>query len=375
MQPSGAQTTAPPAFRAGALARIVAAHTPKPVAPPDHSVTLTQGWARALRLAAGPHPALGLSIQQASAGICDALPEAVAALPETGILVALEGADGARGLIALSHGLLDALIEVQATGRVDAQDIAPRPVTRIDEMLARDFLDMALAGFAREAQVPKPTWPERMQYGGVVSDRTRVSLLLPEGRYHVLQAEVGFDAVPGRSGMASLMMPMRAPPQVDPDTDPSPSKEATLATWRARLVAAVGDASLPLMAVLLRVTRPLGEVEALAPGYIIAFDPQDLMSVALETPQGKGVCVGQLGQRSGRRALRLAAPPASPKRPAPPSLRADDPSPPTHAPPPVPDPATSAPRNDVTPGLPARAASVNRAEAAVPADPPGGPSP
>lgn len=129
------------------------------------------------------------------------------------------------------------------------------------------------------------------------------------------------------------------------------------------------------MAVLLRVTRPLGEVEALAPGYIIAFDPQDLMSVALETPQGKGVCVGQLGQRSGRRALRLAAPPASPKRPAPPSLGADDPSPPAHAPPPVPDPATSVPRNDVTPGLPARAASVNQAEAAVPGDPPGGTSP
>jgi flagellar motor switch protein FliM len=87
-------------------------------------------------------------------------PTALDGLPDHGLIAVLEDRDGARGLIALSHGTIDALVEVQTTGRVDARELPPRPVTRIDEALCRDFIDLSLAAFSRETErVEDRDWP------------------------------------------------------------------------------------------------------------------------------------------------------------------------------------------------------------------------
>jgi flagellar motor switch protein FliM len=71
------------------------------------------------------------------------LSDARSDLPQDGLIAVLEDGGGARGLIALSHGTVDALVEVQTTGRVDPRNLPPRPVTRIDEALCRDFIDLS----------------------------------------------------------------------------------------------------------------------------------------------------------------------------------------------------------------------------------------
>lgn len=43
------------------------------------------------------------------------------------------------GAVALSSGIVDAMVEVQTTGRVEAQTGSARPVTRVDIVLVRDF--------------------------------------------------------------------------------------------------------------------------------------------------------------------------------------------------------------------------------------------
>jgi flagellar motor switch protein FliM len=55
------------------------------------------------------------------------LSDARGVLPQDGLIAVLEDGGGARGLIALSHGAVDALVEVQTTGRVDPKGIAAAP--------------------------------------------------------------------------------------------------------------------------------------------------------------------------------------------------------------------------------------------------------
>ena len=131
------------------LRRKIAAHARAPVVAPDPGPMAARGLGRALRHAATPFEGLGLMPGEIGVETGRDLDAAVAALPDHGLVAALEEG-GHRGLLALGPGLVDALVEVQTTGRVEAAELPPRPVTRIDEALARDFIDLALAAFARE---------------------------------------------------------------------------------------------------------------------------------------------------------------------------------------------------------------------------------
>lgn len=326
-----------PGILPGALARKIAAHAPRRPDPPDHAPHLSRAWDRALRLAAGPWPALGLRVTAARAVRAASLQDALDPLPQTGLLAGLEGPGEGRGLIALSHGALDALIEVQATGRVDPRGIAPRTVTRIDEMLARDFLDLALAGFAREAALPGADWPARLSYGGVLAMRDRLPLLLAEGAYHLLTAEIAFADAPERVAQACLVMPVT----VAAAPAAGAGEAARLSAWRAALRRNLSGAPLPLSAVLLRATRPVSALAALCPGDVIAFDPRDLAEVTLEDAAGLSLLRGALGQSGGRRALRVQADPpedgaeAPPETPDAPDAAPEGPPPPAEITPPA----------------------------------------
>jgi Flagellar motor switch protein len=201
-----------------------------------------------------------------------------------------------------SHGAVDALVEVQTTGRVDMRELPPRPVTRIDEALCRDFIDLCLAAFSRETQAMEDRdWPQRLNFGSRIADRRQLGLLLPERVYHVMSADLALGVEGMRGGRATLILPRTR--------DPAPRAPAATGVapqaWRAALEAAMADARLNLDAILVRTTRSLREVEALAPGDLIGFDASDLASVCLQTPEGKTVLRGRLGQIGGQRALRM----------------------------------------------------------------------
>lgn len=284
------------------LRRKIAAHRREPVAQPDPGPQAARALGRALRHAATPFEGLGLVPGDAHLGPPADLDAGLSALPEQGLLAVIEDAAGLRGLIALAPGLVDALVEVQTTGRIEAAEMPPRPVTRIDEALARDFIDLALAALGRElVGIAGRDWPARLSYASRIKDRGQVNLLLPERGYRVLSADVGFDGV-GRRAAFILVLPTEPATRVDAPEAPRPADAAWIAA-RARMIDGL---DLPVEAVLMRLRRPLAEVEGMTVGDLLRFDPADLQAVTLEVPGGRALATGRLGQKGGRRALCLA---------------------------------------------------------------------
>lgn len=292
-----------------ALRRKIAAHARPAPRLPDPTEAAGRGYARALRRASTPFEGLGLIPGQIATALSQSLDASITALPVQGLIAALEDGRGRRGLIGLSPGLVDALVEVQTTGRVEAAELAPRAVTRIDEALARDFIDLALAAFAQEVQgIEGRDWPDRMGYGSRIRDPGQINLLLPEGGHAVLTAEVGFEGVARRAQMV-LVLP-QDPELAQPGT--SPGTRATDPAWIAARERIVAEIRLSFEVVLLRLVRPLAEVQRLAEGDLLPFSTADLHEVSLEDGAGRALIHGRLGQVGGRRALRLA-----PKAPRP----------------------------------------------------------
>jgi len=294
-----------------ALRRKIAAHTRMPDPRPDPGPQAAHGLGRALRHAATPFEGLGLRPGEITVARGGGLEAAIAALPDPGLVAVLEEG-GARGLLGLSPGLIDALVEVQTTGRVEAESLPSRPVTRIDEALARDFIDLALAAFAREtAAVTGRDWPPRMSYGSRVRDRGQLNLLLPEGVYTVLAADLALADTVRR---ARVVLALPRDPALAADTVLPPARAADPG-WVAARARMLDTLRLPLEVVLMRLTRPLAEVQGLAVGDLMPFGLADLQQAALETGEGRVLAHGRLGQLGGRRAICLpprAQPPAPP---------------------------------------------------------------
>lgn len=286
-----------------ALRRKIAAHQPAAPSASELDEVTVHAFGRALRRAAMPFDGLGLDLGQMGVETRQALHAVIAALPAHGLVAALEDEQGRRGLVGLSAGLVDALVEVQTTGRVEATELPPRPVTRIDEALARDFIDLALASFAQEGgAITGRDWPARMVYGSRIRDRGQINLLLPEGEHTVLQGEIGFQDV-ARKAQFVLALPRVAAVGGGADgANPKPPDPAWLAA-RERLLA---EMPLSFDVVLMRLIQPLAKVERLALGDLIPFAPADLGKVALEDTQGRAFLRGRLGQIGGKRALRLS---------------------------------------------------------------------
>lgn len=336
------------------LRRKIAACRKPPADRPDPGPLAARGLGRALRHAAVPFTGLGLLPDPGTLGDPVDLDGALAALPDHGLLALLEDAAGLLGAIALGPGLVDALVEVQTTGRVETTEGPVRPVTRIDEALARDFVDLALAALGRELTgIPGRDWPARLSYANRIKDRGQVGLLLPEGRYRLLSADVGFEGVTRRA-LVRLVLPL-APATAA--TDPGHLAPPPDPAWVAARTRILDTLELPLEAVLLRLRRPLAEVQGLAPGDLLRFDATDLQAVTLETGGGRALAKGRLGRKGGRRAICLAASdegaapsaplpePPDPRQAAPASRQAASP---------LPDPqaqAAPAPTRSAPPGL------------------------
>ena len=293
-----------PSLAHTALRRKIAAHRPVAPSAPELDGATSHAFGRALRRAVMPFEGLGLVLGQVGVETQQPLHAVIAALPDQGLVAALEDEQGRRGLIGLSPGMVDALVEVQTTGRVEPAALPPRPVTRIDEALTRDFIDLALAAFAHEGQpITGRDWPTRMAYGSRINDRGQINLLLPEGDYTLLQGEIGFDGVTRQARFVMAMPRVVLPGMADMGPQGKPADPA----WIAAREQMLAELRLSLDVVLMRLSQPLAQVEHLAVGDLIPFSLADLHEVALEDGQGRVLFHGRLGQIGGRRALRLPA--------------------------------------------------------------------
>jgi flagellar motor switch protein FliM len=305
------------AHTGGVLARMVSAHKRKAEVSRDRTPALSRAWDRTLRRAGAAFKGLNVVPDEITVRERTSLADGLAALPETGLVAALEDRDGNRGLIGLSHGVVDALIEVQTTGKVEERGLPARPVTRIDEALSRDFLDLSLAAWTHETTDHEDRdWPERMSFGSAVPDRRQLPLLMPDQAYHLFSATVSLGEDVPRTGQAVLLLPCTGPARRPGAAQPSGTASGAdkvqapeqPAEWKLAMEASMQEAELTLDAVLLRTRRSLYEVERLQPGDLIHFGPSELASVRLETSAGRHVATGRLGQIGGMRALRLSAP-------------------------------------------------------------------
>lgn len=285
------------------LARKIAAHSGLGLGVADMPPQLQIALTRAVRRAAAPLEGLAVTVDSVEVTLDADLQSATDALPDHGLIAATEDMDGRRGLMALEHTLVDALIEVQTTGRVEEAQGPPRTVTRIDEALCADFIDLLFSALAHEGNgIEGRTWPERIRYASRVQDRSQINLLLPASGYHLLLANVSAAGL--KAGKLLVLLPTdpalvhRAPKGAE-KTKQRPKN------WEQEMLAALSSAPLALNAVLMRVFLPLSKVEALSDGDMIPFDRSDLSALSLEEDGGHVIARGKLGQAGGRRAVRL----------------------------------------------------------------------
>lgn len=278
------------------LARIAARGRP----PAAEAVTPT----RALRIAftRAAERAVGLKLTVLGVGDETAdLAGLLARLSDGWLLLRLHGAEptDAPGLVAVDHGLVAAVIESQMRGRLSAATPEPRPLTAADAALVEPLVAAFLGEIARDAGgTGLDAWVAGRAAGGRLADLRAAELALPDGGYRIvgLSADLGAGE---REGQILLALPDgQGRPGADHD-------DARRAAWSAALQGAVLAAPAAVEAVLHRMRLPLRAVQGLQIGQKIALPGVRVSSVRLETPDGRLVGRGRLGQVGGMRAVRI----------------------------------------------------------------------
>lgn len=271
--------------------------------------------ARALGKAGAPYEGLSLAAKPEAPRWDLPLADVIAALPEGGLVCLLEAGQDRRAICALDHGAVDALIEVQTTGRVDKGPGLPRAPTRIDAALTRDFVGLFLGALAGElADAAGVDWPLGLTYGTHLPDPRGLELLLPDHPCHLFQAalDLGEGA---KTGSVLLAVPVTGA------DNPAPKGNSPAPGWGQPWQEIVLAAPAMLEAVLLRQSLPLSRVERLQAGDVLPFDRSDLASVAICDVRGRRLFSARLGRAGTRRAVNLTAGaglrPAAPTKPPP----------------------------------------------------------
>lgn len=255
---------------------------------------------RALRQAGAPYDGLDPEVAAQDPQWDLTLADAKAALPEHRLMAVLEGPGETRALCVLENGVVDALVEVQTTGKVDASPALVRPTTQIDAALTRDFIGLFLSGFASEMTgQPGVNWPLGLTYGTCLTDERQLDLLFPDCPYHLIVAKLTLGGG-AKSGRIILWVPVTQDAVLDVDDGPGDSL-----AWARTWPAIAAEAPVLLEAVLTRQTMPLSRLQALEVGDLLEFDRAELAEMRITDVVGKPVLRARLGCRSGKRAICL----------------------------------------------------------------------
>ncbi|MBS0565455.1 MAG: FliM/FliN family flagellar motor switch protein [Proteobacteria bacterium] len=300
-------------------------------------------------------------------------PEIAEILPENALLLMLHGPQEGLGLMALSPAALAALIEMMTLGRVADHPPPARRPTRTDAAMVAGFTDMVLAECdSLFAATDDWRWTGGFRQGGHLPDPRPLGLMLEEPAYLVFRMSLAFGLPSGpeaevRTGEVLLALPAaghgRRPLSRPAGTGGDGPDMPGDAEWRRGLERAVLPAGAEVRAILARVTLALADLLRIEAGQSLALPAATLGAVRLEVADGGLICLGQLGQGQGHRALRLGPPPDEAPVSGPAGrgelLPAAEPSPPAarHPPPPRTPSEPPAGRDDA----PAPAAALARA--------------
>ncbi len=273
--------------------------------PPPAGRGAEGAWPLALTRGAEEGAGLALGVLRVT-GSRAGLAEVLERLPPMSLMGLCAGPKGAGGLIALCPEVLAAVVERQTLGQVLPRPAAPRRPTRTDAAIAGGVIDGALT--ALEAALEEEAdriWAGGFRLSSVVEEVRALGLLLEEGDYRLLIAEVSLG---GGAKAGTVLLALPAAGRGEPPKKAGAGAEAAAAmVWQAGLAEQVMGAEAALQAVLGRVTLTLAEVMALAPGEVLRLGGAALDRVDVEGGDGLRLAGGRLGQNRGMRAVRLSA--------------------------------------------------------------------
>ena len=240
---------------------------------------------------------------------------------EQSLLLMLEGPGDALGVMALSPALMTAMVEFQTIGRLAPMSAPARKPTRTDAAMIVPTLDAALSwlevGLRDQADL---VWAGGFRYAAYLDEPRSLGLLLDEGEFHLLRAEIGIPATPDlpvTSGspatpsltaiqsQAELLLALPVATRGLRSAALPERIDATAPDFTAALAEQVGEANSVLDAVLTRLSLTLGEVSELAVGQVLALPNAALERISFDGRDGRTLAEGKLGQNRGMRAVRL----------------------------------------------------------------------
>jgi len=234
--------------------------------------------------------------------------EAMETLSDEGLIVLLDGADRARGALAVDAQMMAALIEVQTVGTLRRGRVSARRATRTDAAMITPMVDALLDGIDDEMIAEVDGYvPRDFRFGDMVEDLRALGLALDAPDFELYRVIV--DLGPGlRTGRLELLMPAR---RNAPSHTRAEKGRGACPPHRQIGEMALG-APVVLDAVMARISLPLREACKFSPGQILPLAPESLGAIQLIGSGGYLVAEARLGQINGWRALRLVASSAAP---------------------------------------------------------------
>lgn len=222
----------------------------------------------------------------------------LAAVEGDSLLVILDHAEGAIGLVVLDLQMVASLVEVQTLGQVAAHPASGRQLTRTDAAVAMPLIDGTLAGFDR-LLIEEGTQSgfSGFHFGAWVKDNRALAAQLPDGAYTCFRLATNIGAGE-RAGYMMLALPtVEVPPEAAP-----PKGTAGKSTVRSEVL----EAPVRLETVLHRLELSLDEIGELKPGDTLPLPLRAFNDIKVLSSDRKPVATGVLGQIDGYRAIRLA---------------------------------------------------------------------
>ncbi len=226
--------------------------------------------------------------------------EAGQKLGQEGLLVLLDGMQGARAALRFDPQFLAALIEVQTTGAVRPGVARTRPTTPTDAAMVAPLVDGLLERFDEQmAEGFEDHVARAFRFGDRVEDPRSLALALIDRDYDLFR--ITADLGPGaKTGRLDLLLPVVP-------TAGSKSGGTRPASAAHGLREVTLNAPVVLDTVMARVNLTLRDVWAFQPGQIVPLARDALSSAQLIGARGHLVAKVHLGQINGWRAVRLLA--------------------------------------------------------------------
>jgi flagellar motor switch protein FliM len=215
-----------------------------------------------------------------------------------GLLLLLDGREGARAMLRLDPQVLAALIEVQTTGQVRPGIARSRPATPTDAAMVAAFVDTLMAQYdAQKTQGIAGHVARDFRFGDRIEDVRAMMLVLPAVEHDLFRLTVDLGSR-AKSGQIDLLLPV-APAR------PQRAEGASGARDREGIAQMALNAPVVLDAVMARVPVMLRDVSAFRRGQIVPLSPEVLATTYLVASKGHVVAKVHLGQMNGWRAVRL----------------------------------------------------------------------